>query len=391
MDFLNKSAKRWLNDLQTPVAARESRRADARGLPTFDPGVSRVVEEGIAWLFRAQDCSVTKDGGVARHYSLIDGWSASYPETSGYIVATLIAFGERERNNEAVARAQRILDWLVSIQFQNGGFQGGMIDQKPRIPVTFNTGQILIGLAAGAQIDARYRKAMCNAADWLVSTQDDDGCWRRFPTPFAEAGEKVYETHVSLGLLRAAAVEPARGYLEAALKQIDWALKFQAPNGWLANCCLSDPDRPLTHTLGYALRGILEAYIATQDERYLRAAIRTADGLLPTINSEGRLPGRLDSAWRPAADFVCLTGSSQIAECWLLLFKATRLDAYWKAGALANSYVRRTISIDGPPERRGGVKGSFPVDGEYGRWQFLNWACKFMIDANCTEEAVALI
>ena len=331
-----------------------------------------------------------KDGGVARHYSLIDGWSASYPETSGYIVATLIDFGERERNNEAVVRARRILDWLVSIQFQNGGFQGGMIDQKPRVPVTFNTGQILIGLAAGAQIDARYRKAMCNAADWLVSTQDDDGCWRRFPTPFAETGEKVYETHVSLGLLRAAAVEPARGYLEAALKQIDWALKYQAPNGWLANCCLGDPSRPLTHTLGYALRGILEAYIATQDERYLRAAIRTANGLLPAINSEGRLPGRLDSAWRPAANFVCLTGTSQIAECWLLLFKATKLDAYRKAGALANSFVRKTISIDGLPECRGGVKGSFPVDGEYGRWQFLNWACKFMIDANCTEEAVAL-
>jgi hypothetical protein len=48
-----------------------------------------------------------------------------------------------------------------------------------------------------------------------------------------------------------------------------------------------------------------------------------AAGPLGAISEDGRLPGRLDGAWRPAADWVCLTGAAQIAECWLLLYEDT--------------------------------------------------------------------
>jgi hypothetical protein len=372
-------------ELRLPAAAKTSRHEDRRGIPTKDPGAQAVIEACIGWLGMAQDCSTTQDGGVARHFSLINGWSSSYPETTGYIVATLIAHANRTGNRQSLERARRMLDWLLAIQYPEGGFQGGMVDQTPRVPVTFNTGQILIGLSAGAGIDARYREAMTKAADWLVSTQDPDGCWRRNPTPFAEPGEKTYETHVSLGLFDAHAVEPSRGYLAAGLRQVDWALKNQAPNGWLAKCCLGDPLRPLTHTLGYALRGIVGAYLSTRDKRYLDAATRTADGLLRAHGSDGRLPGRLDAQWQAAVDWACLTGMSQIAECWLLLDKETGRDDYRRAAERTNSYVRRTVLVEGRPEIRGGVKGSFPVDGEYGRWQYLNWAAKFTVDANVAE------
>ena len=67
--------------------------------------------------------------------------------------------------------------------------------------MTFNTGQILLGLAAGvAEFGDQYRESMEQAAQWLVDTQDPDGCWRKHSTPFAKAGEKAYETHVSWGL-----------------------------------------------------------------------------------------------------------------------------------------------------------------------------------------------
>jgi hypothetical protein len=373
--------------MRLPPAAREVLRQDESGVPRADPGPARVIEEGIAWLGRAQDYSATRDGGVARHYSLLDGWGASYPETTGYIIPTLISYGQANGRNEPIVRARRMLDWLVSIQFPEGGFQGGMVNQSPRAPVTFNTGQILIGLCAGAQLDSGYREPMRKAADWLVASQDPDGCWRKHPTPFAAPGEKTYETHVSLGLFRAASLEPGRGYLEAALKQTDWALANQLPNGWLSKCCLGDPVNPLTHTLGYALRGIVEAYQASKAKRYLTAACRTADGLLTALQPDGRLPGRLDANWQPAVDWVCLTGASQIAESWLLLHRETGRADYRRGALLANSFVRRTVSLTGPLEIRGGVKGSFPVNGHYGTWQYLNWACKFTVDANLLEQA----
>jgi len=322
---------------------------------------------------------------VARHFSVIDGWSASYPETTGYIIATLTEYGKEKELGEPIERARKMLDWLVAIQFEEGGFQGGMVDQLPRVPVTFNTGQILIGLSSAAALDIRYRDAMRKAADWLVSTQDPDGCWRGYPTPFAAPGEKTYETHVALGLFHAHAVEPNRGYQEAGLRQVDWALRNQQANGWLSKCCLSNPLEPLTHTLGYALRGIVGAYLSSHKKRYLDAACLTADGLLSALEADGRLPGRLDSNWRAAVRWVCLTGTCQVAESLLLLFKETGRASYLRAAKSANAYVRRTIAIDGPLNIVGGVKGSFPIDGHYGRWQYLNWACKFMIDSNLTE------
>jgi hypothetical protein len=382
---LKKAAKAWLGEMALPARARAARRLDSEGLPAFDPGPERAIEEGLAWLGRAQDHSKTGDGGAARHYSLIDGWSSSYPETTGYIVETLIAQALETSQQELIGRARRMLDWLVSIQFPEGAFQGGMVDQLPRAPTIFNTGQILIGLAAGCAIDSGYEAPMKLAADWLVRNQDEDGCWRKYNSPFAAPGDKVYDTHVAIGLFRAAARLPGYGYLEAASANVTWALSHQHPNGWFDWCCLTDRHNPLTHTLGYTLRGIVEAYLATKQAPYLQAACRTADGLLQAFEADGRLPGRLTSQWRAAVPWVCLTGTAQIAESLFLLAGNARRDDYRVIASNANRFVRRTLNISGPPETRGAVKGSFPVDGWYGCWQYLNWACKFMIDANRAE------
>lgn len=366
--------------------AKAERKRDRRGLAAEDPGIDRAVEEAVAWLSRAQDDSASHDGGVARHYDLTRGWATSYPETTGYIIPTLIDYAKLSGRSEPRERAKRMLDWLVSIQFSEGGFQAGTMGSTPVVPVTFNTGQILMGLASGTLEFGTYRDPMLRAADWLVATQDPDGCWRKHMTPKAAPGEKVYETHVSWGLLEAARVEPNRGYGEAALRQVRWALTHQRPNGWFAHCCLNDPSQPLTHTLGYALRGVVEAYRWSEDRSFLEAARRTADGLLSALRPDGFLPGRLRSDWSAAVSWVCLTGSVQIAHSWMLLFEATGERKYLEAARAANAYVRRTLRIDVPPGARGGVKGSFPVEGGYGTYQYLNWAAKFAIDSYLLEK-----
>jgi hypothetical protein len=371
-----------------PEAARAEVALDRRGLPAYDPGPERSIDEAVAWLGRAQDHSRTRDGGVARDFSLIHGWNSSYPETTGYIVPTMLAYAQYKGGaaaDEARGRARRMLDWLVSIQFPDGGFQGGLVDATPRVPVTFNTGQILIGLAAGVrEFGDAYREPLRRAADWLVRTQDADGCWRQHPTPFAAPGEKAYETHVGWALLEAARVDEPR-YADSALANLRWALTHQAANGWFASCCLADNTKPLTHTLGYVLRGVLEAYRYTDDPDHLRAALKTADGLLSALRPDGHLPGRLRADWSAGARWACLTGTVQIAHCWLTLYQITGETSYRDAAFAANAYVRRTVKVGGPPETRGAVKGSFPVDGLYGTYEYLNWACKFFLDAQLLE------
>lgn len=367
--------------LSLPAAARAERRRDQAGLPAHDAGSQPVLEAVMDWLARAQDHSASADGGVARDYSLISGWASSYPETTGYIVPTFIDYARRTGQAAMRERARKMADWLVRIQLPGGGFQGGKIDSTPRVPVTFNTGQVLLGLAAAEAEFGGYREAMRRAADWLVQTQDPDGCWRKYPTPFAAAGEKEYETHVAWGLFEAARIEPGRGYAEAGLANVRWALSSQGADGWFPKCCLDQPSRPLTHTIAYAVRGVLEAYRMSSDRVLLDAARRTADGLLSALGEEGYLSGCFHRGWSGAVDWACLTGTAQMAHCWLLLAQFTGDTRYAEAGIRANQFVRRTVRIDGPPETRGGVKGSFPVNGDYGKYEYLNWAAKFLADS----------
>ncbi|MBL9177486.1 MAG: terpene cyclase/mutase family protein [Verrucomicrobiaceae bacterium] len=356
--------------------------------PKDDPGSQAVIDAGLRWLCLAQDHTASKDRGIARHFSLLTGWANSYPETTGYAIPTLLA-QSRRRNEAALSdRAKHALDWLLSIQFENGAFQGGTVGVTPVHPVTFDTGQILMGLAAGAvEFGEPYTTAMRRAADWLVSVQSKNGAWDvlnpHLTTHLDTA--RTFETHVAWGLLEAARAGKNHTWSEAGLANIRWALMHQQPNGWFAHCCLTDSLRPLTHTIAYALRGVIEGYRFSHDPALLEAALRTAGAMEKALQADGFLPGRFNQDWSPAVNWACLTGTAQTAICWLMLHEEKPDSTFLNAARIANRYVRRTISLDGPPETLGAVKGSFPIWGRYGRFEYLNWACKFMIDANTLE------
>jgi hypothetical protein len=382
-------ARRARDYAQLPSALKAAQNRDRREGFGTDPGIALAVKEGLAWLGRAQDASATHDGGVARDFGLRHGWSASYPETTGYIIPTMLAQARLLGDDLLRDRARRMLDWLVSIQLSGGGFQGGMVNQSPVVPVTFNTGQILLGLAAGvSEFGDFYRGPMLAAADWLVQTQDADGCWRRYPTPFAARGENTYENHVSWGLIEAERYEPGRGYADAAIRNVHWALTHQRANGWFDRCCLDDPTQPLTHTIGYVFRGLLEVQRFSNPTSLLAAARRTADGILTAIRPDCALPGKLTADWHGSVSWSCLTGNVQIAHSLLLLYDKTGHTAYRDAAYGLNRAVRRTLRVDEPEETRGGVKGSFPIDGDYGSFEYLSWGTKFAIDSYTAEKRI---
>jgi hypothetical protein len=371
-----------------PDSLQEQIDLDRRGLHAVDPGSAPVIAAALDWLCRAQDMSASADGGIARDFSLRDGWATSYPETTGYIVPTFLEQAQSTGSSDLRSRAGRMLEWLMSIQLPSGAIQGGKIASLPVAPVVFNTGQVLLGLAAGERAFGTCRASLQRAADWLVEVQDPDGCWRKHASPFAMHGDKTYDTHVAWGLLEAERLEPGRGYAEAAMANVRWALTHQKGNGWIDRCCLSDFARPLTHTLGYALRGMVEAYRFCRDPSLLAAARRTADGLLLALRNDGFLPGQLAADWSAAADWACLTGTVQVAHCWLMLFEDTGDARYRDGGFLANAYVRRTVVVDGPDNVRGAVRGSFPIDGAYCRYAYPNWAAKFMVDSLALERCI---
>ncbi|MCK7579245.1 MAG: hypothetical protein MZV65_28285 [Chromatiales bacterium] len=201
----------------------------------------------------------------------------------------------------------------------------------------------------------------------------------------------TYNTRTAWSLARAHAITGERRFLDAAVRNGEWALTQAQPNGWLANNCLQDNEQPFTHTIAYAMRGLLEIGAYAQREDLLNAARRIGDGMLNALPANGKLPGRFGNQWQPTVTWSCLTGDCQLGINWGRLYQLTGEQTYREATARVLSFVKRTQRLDGDdPDTRGGIKGSHPINGGYHPWQYPNWATKFYADALMMDEAMKL-
>jgi hypothetical protein len=167
---------------------------------------------------------------------------------------------------------------------------------------------------------------------------------------------------------------------------VEYALTRQQPNGWFADNCLSDPRQPLLHTIAYALRGILEVGIELQTDRYVSAVRIAADALMSLQRPDGSLAGRFDKEWEPTVRYSCLTGNVQMGTVWARLYDVTGNSRYLQALSRVNRFTRSVQWVGtGNPGLDGGISGSFPLHGRYGRFEVLNWAVKFFADAQMME------
>ena len=167
----------------------------------------------------------------------------------------------------------------------------------------------------------------------------------------------------------------------------EYCLSQQHANGWLPQCCLTDPTSPLLHTLAYAMQGLLEIGRLTGREDMTEGARRLADSLLEVMAADGFIPGRLNADLSAGVDWCCLTGTAQTSIVWSELFLLTADKRYREAAAAANRYLMARHDIRNPDLRlRGGLPGSWPSWGDYGPLQILNWATKFLVDALALEQ-----
>ncbi len=126
--------------------------------------------------------------------------------------------------------------------------------------------------------------------------------------------------------------------------------------------------------------------LAKRDD-FIDATEKTAQSLSHLMDETGFIPGRFDAEFRGAVDWCCLTGTAQTSIVWSQLAEVTGDARYRDARSLANRYLmaRHNITSD-DPAFRGGVFGSWPFWGSYGRNKVLNWAVKFFLDGLLLEE-----
>src|SRR6266849_3853874 len=115
---------------------------------------------------------------------------------------------------------------------------------------------------------------------------------------------------------------------------------------------------------------------------WLQAVERAIQSLVRCVGPDGAVPGRLDASWNGKADWSCLTGNAQLANILLALAQERDEHVYADVADRLLTFIKRTQNcVADDPGLRGGIKGSHPFDGEYGRFEVLNWPTKFFVDA----------
>ena len=338
------------------------------------------LEAAAAWLVRAHDLS--PDDGVSYGYSMRGGWRRSYLETSGYISETFFDLAESLGGANYKERADRIVSWLCEQQLKDGSIPSPHLG--PGQGVVFDTGQVLFGFvrAYRATSNERYLDAAIRAGDWLAGVADGDGQWTQ--NTF-NGIQHTYNSRVAWAVLELESVAPDSKRRAVALANLSFACD-QEEGGWFKRCAFEAGVAPYTHTIAYAIRGLLEGGRLRADEKMTDCAMRAADAVLSHVRDDGYVPGRIDTQGKAASSFCCLTGNAQLAIIWYKLAKWSGQKRYAEAAGKALDFVvsyqdirTRNVAVNGA------VKGSQPIWGKYSPLTFPNWATKFLIDALLVE------
>ncbi len=335
----------------------------------------------MGWLCAAQDA--TPDDGISAFYDVRAGnWGPSYPETTGYIIPTFFDYASYHKDTSFRDRAIRMADWLLTLQLENGAFPiGPLWPDWERKPIIFDTGQIIFGLVRAFQEteQSKYLDSARRAGDWLAAVQEDDGSWRRHTS---QECVHAYNVRVAWALLQIFDASQDEKYRSTAIQNISWTLSQQMQDGWFHHMNFRPDEDPLTHTIAYTIRGILESGIMLSDQKMINAARLSADALRKRQQQDGFLRSRYRSGWETQLKISCPTGTAQIAIIWLRLYKISGEAVYRQAAEFAINHLKqlhpRASKVSGVA---GGVAGSYPIYGDYEPYRNLNWATKFFADS----------
>lgn len=313
------------------VAAMCSGSSPVSGNAGEDPSARKAID----WLH-----AHSLHGGVnVSHTNTV-----SYPEVTGYLIPTLLQWGEPQL-------AMRYARWLLTVQRADGSFSGpGMAT-----PFAFDTGQIIRGLAAIAPYLPEAEAALQKACDWVIATATPEG---RLALPESLSGwclpggrgyvNEAIHLYVLPGLVTAGDVLNRPKYMHFVQRSLHY---------YITHCNLTNFLAPnmLLHFYCY----IQEALFDLGAEDICRLGMRVLEDIQ---DDRGVVPAYANVSW------ICSPGLIQAALVWLKLQDTTH--------ALPALHLARSLQT-----ASGGFPGSVGEGAEYFPDEELSWAAKFYLDA----------
>jgi hypothetical protein len=355
----------------------------------------------MEWLISAN--RICGGRGFAHSWSPIFGWKAAYPETTGYLIPTLLRLHEiaairtyfAHQNIDLEALAVEQGAWLMSLQLPGGAFPGLLAGNKQ--PSVFNTGMILSGLHAlhtSPSANARFTQSallssLNLAEEYLRNSCDSDGLWRKDTyVPDYTPAYHVYALAKVADYNQTRLLQGGDPVLGTKIYQIalQTYLQYWNEDGSINDCGFWKGKSAYTHTIAYALHGLWHCGKIFRDSQCIARVHHTLGLLLKDLNTHGKLAG---AYWPKLSWFSCPTGDAQLAKLLYLIAKDECRSDYHDA---ANQIMYRLLKSQkqhGPA--RGALPGSIPFYGPYMRFRYPNWAVKYFLDALIEGESALVV
>ena len=354
-----------------PWEAYLARRGELEG------GLDERARRALGWIRTSQD--QVGSGGVGDYQ--FGGWTPGYPEVTGYIIPTLWDYHRALGDDDLAQRAIRMADWELGLQKPKGGFES-LYEGDNQPPVVFNTGQVIRGLVRTYQEteEERYLDAATRAGDWIVAMQEPDGSWAKANY---RGMKRTYDAFVSAAVAGLFLATSDEVYANAARRQCEFVLRNQRANGWF-DLCDNTPEgnaTPSTHTLCYTADGLLETGEKLKESAFVEACERATAAMTDRVEPGGRLPGRFDSDWRPACDYVVVTGSAQLGVVLDKLYMRSGDERQLRTALELLDFLAFVQDLSAAGRNRsGGLPGSYPIWGGYVPMKYPSWPAKFFLD-----------
>lgn len=306
-------------------------------------------------------------------------WSPAYPETTGYIIPTLLDYFENIGDPDLEKYAKSCTDWLCSIQMSSGAFTGVYVANNQ--PSIFNTGQILFGLerAYSHFNDEKYLEAMRRAVDWLHEGIKNEQLWEEHH--YVEGYMPTYYTRVVWPMLLCNRILK-NANLERDIRFVLKHFESKIREDLTVKDWGFFSEKPAhTHTVAYTIRGFLESAILIEDPVLLEKSKQMYLRVWKEVQNKGRTAGSYDFGWKGDFSYRCLTGNAQLSIIGSRLFEITGSENFNHSAKSFFAEIADAPSKIPLEGFRGGIRGSSPTWGKYMRFKFPNWAAKFYLDA----------
>ena len=354
------------------------------------PEIEAAAKAVLGWIKRGQD--FWDCGGVPASYNARKrGYDWPYPETTGYSIPTLIELGSLPRFRHAEPIARKAADWLVAKQHSAGWIRCNIEPPETAFHdeeqiVLFDCGAILQGFSALALHSVGYSEAAMRLSRFLTAEQRENGTWDRF-LAFEHFGS--HNALVAYALINAGHTLNEPQFSEAGHRCLLALRGRLRPNGYIAGCEFPGVRRGVAflHPFVYTIEGYLKAAALAPEYGYLEAVRPALDALQHGIETTGQIPGAfVQPDMSTTFSFTALTAIAQLADVG---FRADQLmgeTRYTQMSRQLMRFLRQVLNgtLNDVPWQ-GGLPSAYPIDGEYLPFCVNNWGAKYFLDASMGE------